>query len=147
MLLILLFGVKFVSAQTEADIWELAKSDLKKEYKSIIIETMLFSDAEAAAFWPIFNDFIEKKNALLDKDMMLLKDYAENFDSLDDAKINELVGKAMDIDAERLKIRKAYYKKLSKALPVRKAGKLYQLDNQITTLLDFQMVSQIPVIE
>ena len=79
--------------------------------------------------------------------MLLLKDYSDNYANLDDAKIDELVKAAIAIDTERLKIRKAYYKKLTKALPVRKAGKLYQLDNQISTLLDFQMVSQVPVIE
>lgn len=147
MILSLFIAVGSVSAQSEADIWELAKSDLKTEYKTIIIESMNFSDAEASIFWPIFNDFFDQKLALLDEDMALLKDYADHYDQLDDDKINELVNGAMDIDAKRLKIRKAYYKKLSKVLPNRKAGKLYQIDNQVSILLDFQLISQIPIIE
>lgn len=146
-MLSLVMGVSGLYAQSEADIWELAKSDLKKEYKTIIIETMLFSDEEAAAFWPVFNVFIDEKNKLLDEDMKMLKDYADNYDTLDDAKIDELVNKAMKMDSDRLKLRKSYYKKLGKILPKRKAGKLYQLDNQISTLLDFQIISQVPVIE
>ena len=45
LILTLLIAVGSVSAQSEADIWELAKSDLKTEYKTIIIESMNFSDA------------------------------------------------------------------------------------------------------
>lgn len=146
-LLSIVMGVSALNAQSEADIWELTKSDLKKEYKTIIIESMLFSDEEADAFWPIFNQFIDEKNQLLDADMKMLKDYAENYDTLDDTKIDELVYKAMKLDADRLKLRKSYYKKLGKVLPKRKAGKLYQIDNQISILLDFQIVSQIPILE
>ena len=146
-MLAMILGASALYAQSEADIWELAKSDLKTEYKTIIIETMLFSEEEAAAFWPVFNVFIDNKNKLLDEDMKLLKDYAENFDTLDDAKIDELVNRAMKLDSERLKLRKSYYKSLGKILPKRKAGKLYQLDNQISTLLDFQIISQVPILE
>ena len=143
----LFIGFLSMSAQSEADLWELTKSDLKTEYKTIIIETMIFSDEEAEAFWPVFNDFLSEKTALLDKDMKLLKDYAENFDKLDDTKINDLVTQAMSIDSERLKMRKSYYKKCGKILPKRKAGKLYQIDNQVSILLDFQIMSQVPILE
>ena len=143
----LLFSFSALQAQSDADMWELTKTDLKTEYKAIIIETLMFSDAEADVFWPIFNDFMTSKNLLLDEDMKLLKDYSDNYDTIDDAKIDELVKKAMDLDAERLKLRKSYFKKVSKVLPKRKAGKLYQIDNQISILLDFQIISQIPIIE
>lgn len=142
-----IFAVLSLSAQSEADIWELAKSDLRTEYKGIIIESLNFSDEEAAVFWPIFNDFFEQKAALLDEDMALLKDYSDNYVNLDDAKIKYLVVKANEIDEKRLKLRKSYYKKISKVLPARKAGKLYQIDNQVSILLDFQIISQVPIIE
>lgn len=136
-----------VSAQTNADIWELAKTDLKTEYKAIIIENMVFSEDEAATFWPIFNEYMLKENENLDERMRILKDYAENYDSFTDEKIAELI-KATDAQRmKRLKIRTAYYKTLKKALGTRKAAKLYQIDSQVNTLLDFQMVSQIPIIE
>lgn len=147
MIFMLLLSVLAVNAQSEADIWELAKSDLKTEYKTIIMESLNFSDAEATAFWPIFNDFFDQKTALLDEDMALLKDYAENYDNLEDDKIKTLVSAAMAVDASRLKIRKSYFKKVSKVLPTRKAGKLYQIDNQVSILMDFQIISQVPIIE
>lgn len=134
-------------AQSESDLWELTKTDLKTEYKTMLMESMLFSDAEAEVFWPIFNEFMVSKSKLLDDDMKILKDYADHYDTLDDDKIDDLIKRAIEIDLDRIKLRKAYYKKVSKVLPKRKAGKLYQIDNQISTLLDFQIISQIPIIE
>lgn len=136
-----------VNAQSETDMWELTKTDLKIEYKAIIIETLLFTDAEAEVFWPIFNNFMIEKNSLLDQTMKILKEYSDNYDTISEDEIDELINKSMDINAQRLKIRKTYYKKLKKVLPKRKAGKLYQIDNQISTLLQFQIISQVPIIE
>ena len=108
---------------------------------------MVFTDAEAEAFWPIFNDYMIKKNANLDKNMEILKDYAEHYDDLTDEKIGELVKATQSQRSARLKNRNSYYKSLKKALGVRKAAKLFQIDGQINTLFDFQLASQIPIIE
>lgn len=134
-------------AQSDADIWELAKTDLKTEYKTIIIEQMVFTDQEAEIFWPIFNDYMTKKNANLDENMKILKDYADHYDALTDDKIEELVKAAQSQRSTRLKNRNAYYKSLKKALGVRKAAKLFQIDGQINTIFDFQLSTQIPIID
>lgn len=135
------------NGQSNADIWELVKTDLKVEYKTILVENMVFTDAEAELFWPIFNDYMIKKNANLDKNMNILKDYAENYDNLTDEKIQELIKSVQSQRSERLKNRNSYYKSLKKALGVRKAAKLFQIDGQINTLFDFQLATQIPIIE
>ena len=143
---VLLSGI-IAQAQSDADIWELVKTDLKVEYKTILIENMVFTDAEAEVFWPIFNEYMIKKNANLDKNMNILKDYAEHYDDLTDEKIEGLVKEVQSQRSARLKNRNAYYKSLKKALGVRKAAKLFQIDGQINTLFDFQLASQIPIIE
>ena len=143
---VLLSGI-ITKAQSDADIWELVKTDLKVEYKTILVENMVFTDAEAEVFWPIFNDYMIKKNANLDQNMNILKDYAEHYDDLTDEKIEELVKSSQSQKSTRLKNRNAYYKSLKKALGIRKAAKLFQIDGQINTLFDFQLATQIPIIE
>ena len=143
----IIFSGIIAKAQSDADIWELVKTDLKVEYKTIIIESMVFNDAEAEAFWPIFNDYMIKKNTNLDHNMNILKDYADNYDDLTDEKIEKLIKSVQSQRSTRLKNRNAYYKSLKKALGVRKAAKLFQIDGQINTLFDFQLASQIPLID
>ena len=147
LVLAIVFSGVVAKAQSDADIWELVKTDLKVEYKTILVENMVFTDAEAEAFWPIFNDYMTKKSANLDQNMAILKDYAEHYDDLTDEKIEGLVKQTQSQRSTRLKNRNAYYKSLKKALGVRKAAKLFQIDGQINTLFDFQLASQIPIIE
>jgi hypothetical protein len=145
-MLTLLFSGIIAKAQSDADLWELVKTDLNIEYKNIIIQNMVFSDAEAEAFWPIFNEYMTKKSANLDKNLEILKDYAEHYDDLSDEKIEDLLKASFEQRTERLKNRKGYYKSLKKVLDVRKSAKLVQIDSQINTLFDFQLASQIPLI-
>ena len=149
--IVLIFGIALMSvtlnAQSDADVWELAKTDLKTEYKTIIISHMNFSDSEAEAFWPVFNEYMAKKSASMDKQIAAIKKFADNYDSLTDEVLEDLDKDGNSRIIERQKARIAYYKKLKKILSTRKAAKLYQIDGQITTLLDFQVVSQIPIIE
>ena len=147
LVLVIVFSGVIAKAQSDTDIWELVKTDLKVEYKTILVENMVFTDAEAEAFWPIFNEYMLKKNANLDQNMAILKDYAEHYDDLTDEKIEGLVKQTQSQRSTRLKNRNAYYKSLKKALGVRKAAKLFQIDGQINTLFDFQLASQIPIIE
>ena len=147
LVLAIVFSGVVAKAQSDADIWELVKTDLKVEYKTILVENMVFTDAEAEDFWPIFNEYMIKKNANLDKNMEILKDYAEHYDDLTDEKIGELVKATQSQRSARLKNRNSYYKSLKKVLGVRKAAKLFQIDGQINTLFDFQLASQIPIIE
>lgn len=147
LVLAVVFAGVIAKAQSDADIWELVKTDLKVEYKTILVENMVFTDAEAEVFWPIFNDYMIKKNANLDQNMAILKDYAEHYDDLTDDKIEGLVKQTQSQRSARLKNRNAYYKSLKKALGIRKAAKLFQIDGQINTLFDFQLATQIPIIE
>jgi hypothetical protein len=145
--LLLFFTFQSGFAQTEADLWELVKSDLRSEYKVLLMENMVFSEEEASVFWPIFNAYMDKKNANLDERLSILKDYSESYATFTDDKLEELVKRSDAVRMNRIKIRTAYYKSLKKALGVRKAAKLYQIDSQINTLFDFQIASQVPIIE
>jgi len=143
----ILFSGIMAKAQTEADIWELVKSDLKIEYKAILAQNMNFSEEEAVIFWPIFNEYMTKKGANLDKTMKLLEDYATNYESFTDEKIEELIKASNSQKTERLQNNMHYYKTLKKALGIHKAAKLYQIDGQINTIFDFQIASQVPIIK
>ena len=135
------------NAQSDADIWELAKTDLKTGYKDIIIQNMNFSEDEAGLFWPIFNEYMQKKDKTMDEFMNILKEYAGTYETMSDEKADELVKAVNNTKMAREKNRIAYYKKLKKALGAKKAAKLYQIDGVINTLFDFQIVSEIPILE
>jgi len=130
---------------TDSDI-QLMRSDVQADKNEIIAHTMQFSDAESTAFWPVYRDYARDQQAIGDQRVQLIKDYAQNYDSLDDAKAKDMMQRAINIDQKTLSSRQDYWPKFAKALGPKRAAKFYQVDNRITLLLNLQLTSAIPLI-
>ena len=134
-------------AQTADDYIEITRSLLKTEKKAAIAETMELSSAESEVFWPLYNEFNEKLYTIQSKRVKIIKDFAENFETLSDEKADELMTSYMGIKQEIMNLNKQYYKKFKKILPAGKAAKYFQAENKIAAIVDFQLASEIPFIE
>lgn len=134
-------------AQDMGSFIELLRSDVKTEKKAIITQTMDFSEAQAAAFWPVYRNYEFELDKLGDARVALIKDYAENYETMTDAKATELTDKSFKLREERLKLQKKYFKEFSKILSPIKAAKWAQVENQIGLLIDLQISSELPLVE
>lgn len=124
---------------------ELLKSDLRTEKVAVITEGMELTDAQSAVFWPIYRKYDAELTLLNDKRIEVIKDYAKSYDQMTDAKAKELTDRTFDFYEKRLKLQKKSYKEFSKALSPVLAAKYMQIERSINTLMDFQIMSQIPL--
>jgi Spy/CpxP family protein refolding chaperone len=131
---------------TDSDI-QLLRSDVQADKNEIIVDTMQFTDAESAAFWPVYRDYARDQQVLGDKRLQLIKDYAKNYDSLDDAKARDMVQRMINIDDETLNLREDYWPKFMKALGAKRAAKFYQVDNRLNLIINVQLTAGIPLIK
>jgi len=147
LLTVLLLLTSATFAQDVDSFVELLRSDVNTQKKAIITEVMQFSEAEAAAFWPVYRNYEFELDKVGDARVALIKGYAENYETMTDAKAAELIDKAFKFQEERLKLRKKYFQEVSKILSPVKAAKWAQVENQITLLLDLQIASELPLVE
>ena len=130
---------------TDSDI-QLMRSDVQADKNEIIHATMQFTDAESTAFWPVYRDYARDQQVIGDERVQLIKDYAQNYDSLDDAKARDMVQRMINIEDETLNLREDYWPKFMKALGAKRAAKFYQVDNRISLIINLQLTSVIPLI-
>jgi len=147
LLTLFVFAATSVFAQEVDSFIELLRSDVKTQKKGIITAAMEFSEAEAAAFWPVYRNYEVEQDKLGDARVALIKDYAASYKTMVDAKAKELMDKSFKFREERLKLQKKYFKEFSKILSPTKAAKWAQLENQITLLVDLQIASELPLAE
>jgi predicted RNase H-like nuclease len=69
-----------------------------------------------------------------------------NYYDLDDETANDLLNKAVEIEQERLNIRREYISKMLEKLPPQVVGKFFQLDARIFALIDLVRMSSIPLV-
>ncbi len=130
---------------TDTDI-QLLRSDVQADKNQIIAHTMEFTDAESAAFWPIYRDYAHDQQAIADERVQVIKDYARNYDVLDEEKSKDMTQRSLNIDAKVLNLRQEYWPKFEKALGAKRAAKFYQVDNRLTLLINVQLASDIPLV-
>lgn len=131
---------------TESDI-ELLRQDVQTQKMELITKAMNFTDKEASAFWPIYRDYANAQQKLGDKKYQLIKDYAENYDNMSNAKAAELTSRVMDLDKAAFENRVAYWPKFEKAIGAKRAAKFYQVDRRLSLMVDLELSTEIPVLE
>ena len=130
---------------TDSDI-QLMRSDIQAGKNEIITATMQFSDAESKAFWPIYRDFARDQQRIGDERVQLIKDYAANYDSMDDNKAKDMVQRMINVEDKTLDLREDYWPKFMKALGAKRAAKFYQVDSRLSLLINLQLTSAIPLV-
>jgi len=68
---------------SDYDIQSLRK-DLRSEQKQLIAANMPLTDAEAQKFWPMYEQYDAEKVKINDDKLLVIKDYAANFENLTD---------------------------------------------------------------
>ena len=130
---------------SDSDI-QLLRSDVQTGKSQVITATMQFTDAEATAFWPVYRDYARDQQAIGDERVALVKDYAANYDTLNDTKARDMVQRMINIDDKTLNLREDYWPKFMKALGAKRAAKFYQVDNRLTLIINLQLTAAIPLI-
>lgn len=129
---------------TDTDI-QILRSNVQSDKNQIIAHTMQFTDTESTAFWPIYRSYAHDQQTLGDERVQLIKDYAKNFDSMNDQKANDMVQRLIKIDDQASGLRESYWPKFMKALGAKRAAKFYQVDNRLSMMVNIQLASEIPL--
>ncbi|MFI5406284.1 MAG: hypothetical protein ACHQ1D_07195 [Nitrososphaerales archaeon] len=144
-LIAFIFSFTNLFAQDVDSYIELLKSDVKTNRKAIITEVMAFTEKQSEVFWPIYREFEFELDKLSDRRISNIKDFAANYDSLTDAKANDLINNAFSFQNARLDLNQQYYKKFSEALSPIVAAKYMQLEYEIQLLIDLIINSSLPL--
>jgi hypothetical protein len=126
---------------------ELLRSDIRAEKVAILTEMMEFTEAEDAAFWPVYRQYDTDLSALNDQRVKLIADYAKNYDSMTNEAADRIATGALDFEAKRAALKKQYFEKMKTVLPAKKAAKFLQIENQLLMLIDLQISASLPIVE
>jgi len=134
-----------VKPLTDSDI-QMLRSDLQADKNEIISATMQFTDTEATAFWPVYRDYARDQQVIGDDRVKLIKDYAANYDSMDDSKAKDMMQTMITIEDRTLNLKEDYWPKFMKALGAKRAAKFYQVDNRLSLIINMQITDSVPLI-
>ena len=124
---------------------ELLRSDLRTSKIAIITEVMGFTEAEDAAFWPIYRAYDAEMTKLGDERIALIKDYAASYSAMTDEKAASLAQAALNLEGRRNAAKAGCYEKVKAALNPQVALRFLQVEHQLQLLIDLQVAAMLPV--
>ena len=124
---------------------ELLRSDVRTQKVAILTEVMGFTEAEDAAFWPIYREYDVEMAKLGDERVALIAEYAKNFSNLTDPVAESLATKALDLETRRNAAKGKVYERVKAALSPRTALRFLQVEHQLQLLIDLQIAALLPV--
>ncbi len=150
-ILSLLFGMILTTsaAAGEADeaSLEILTSTLQANRKAFVAVNLDLEDAEAKAFWPLYDRYQSDLTSVRERFFALIEDYTTHFATMSDEKAHQIVKDYLAIEDERNEVRRKYLAPFSEVLPGRKVARFYQIENKIEAVLRYQLAREIPVIE
>ena len=120
---------------------------LRANRKALVAANLRLSDAEAARFWPVYERYQQESSAIGERQAAVIDDYSRNFRQLSNEKATKLVEDYLQIDADRVALRRAYLPEFAKVLPGRTLARFYQIENKMDAVIRFDLASTIPVLE
>ena len=126
---------------------DLQRADLRERKQQIIAEVMRLDEREAAAFWPVYQEYAAEQAGLGDRRLENMKLLLHKYDSLSEDEAKQLVERSIGIEKERLALKERYFKKMCKILPARKVARFFQVENQLNLALELQVYASLPVID
>ncbi len=144
------FGVAMQGAQqpqmTPEQYFELLRQDIERDRVALMGGAMGFNSQEAAAFWPIYEEYQAEFKQLSDRKVQVILDYARNYESMSDDKARELANAALSIEEQRVALLRRYFERVDEALGAIIATRFIQVENQLTNLIQVKLASEIPLI-
>jgi hypothetical protein len=126
---------------------EAARTIMSTERKILIMREMNLTPQEAEAFWPLYDEYVNARRSIGDLRVKVITDYAANYQSMTDELAGTLLSEAIKYDEQKLKLQKKYVKKFKKILPNIKVVRYFQLESKLDAIIDFDLASQIPLME
>lgn len=81
---------------------------------------------EAQQFWPVFNEYETKIQAIRQSRRKDKKEGSDNLDQLSDKEVEALIDTEVGFRQKELDVLKEYHTKFKAVLPIRKVAKLYR---------------------
>jgi hypothetical protein len=121
------------------------RKDVRSQKSAIMDTVMQLDPDQAAKFWPIYRDYDAELKKLNDLRVANIKEYANSYNNLTDAKADELIQNAISYQKQRMELLARYYDRVKESLGAVTAARFVQVEQQLLLIIDLQIDSSLPI--
>ena len=132
---------------SETDMLQQLRADIQADRQAVVTANLGLTDAQGAAFWPVYREYRAEMGKVGDRLQKLIQDYAKVFESVTAEQAKGMVDEMLAIGRDDLKVREAYLPRFRKVLPETKVARFLQIENKIDAIIKYELASVIPLVQ
>ena len=134
------------SAAAMDDVMTTIRADLQSSRADVIAKNVPLSSAQAERFWPIFEQYQQEQNAIMDDQLKSVQWFIENFEKADDAAALQLINAHFERDARMTTLRQRWLVEFQHTLGTKLAVRVMQIDRRLSLAHQAYVTSKVPLI-
>ncbi len=119
------------------------KEKIEAQKVAFITNKLNLTTEEAQQFWPVYNEYQQKRRELQNNKRTYMQNYMQSFNASEE-EIENYVDGFINVNIKEAELLKEYHNKYKTVLPIEKVIKLYQAENQFKHFLLKQIKGQGP---
>lgn len=136
-----------IAQDKPADQMEILREKARADKKLVVSTALALTEGEAKVFWPVYNAYQSDMITHYDKLLGLIDRFDKAYDTMTDQSATQLLNEYLALEANHVALLKAYVPRFQKVLPALKVARLYQIENKMRALVNYDLARQIPLVK
>jgi hypothetical protein len=128
---------------------EILRQKLKADRKLVVAANLGLTDAEGAAFWPVYDAYQKDLQQINQRMAAVITAYADAYNKgpVTNEVAKKLLDEAVAVDEAEVKLKSSAVPKILATLPATKAARYIQIENKIRALVRYELAANIPLVK
>jgi hypothetical protein len=118
---------------------------LTENWDDLIGGVLDLSEEEAAAFWPLYEEYSAAKATLWEERIDVIAMFLTGYDTMGPDIARGLLAATFDIDEKMLALERAYADRFDDVMPLNKVVRLFQAENKLEATMMMELAKDIPL--
>jgi hypothetical protein len=146
-LLACLVGGAAAAQDKPADTMDLLREKARADKRLVVASVLELTESQATVFWPVYNAYQSDMVAHYDRLMALIGTYGKAYDAMTEETATTLLTRYLALEKDHVALLTSYLPRFQKVLPAIKVARLYQIENKIRALVNYELARQIPYVK
>lgn len=141
--------VPSMAQKTDTTDMEILRQKIKADKKLVVAQNLNLTEAEAAAFWPVYDVYQKDLQAIYQRLAETIVAYAHAYveGPVANETAKKLLDESLEIDAAEARLKTTTVPKILAVLPATKAARYIQIENKIRAAVRYELAARIPLVE
>jgi Spy/CpxP family protein refolding chaperone len=122
------------------------RNELQAARADVIAKELTLTAEQAAEFWPLFKEYQAEQNAIIDAQIKATQAYADSYATLTEANSLAYINALLQCDGKAQALRAKRLTKFQSVVPAGTAGRVIQIDRQLSLIGQAKVASGIPLV-